>query len=168
MKKKKKFIIIIFAILVLILLIAGTLITIYQVNKSAEENKGLTFYLPRSNTFSSNWSYEISDDNILLETDHDIYDYLCIRYDYWEFRPRYGSSGEVTIYFYAQYQTRIVEENCFSITYYVDENSYITEVSNENKPSVVNYDDNIAGLILLKTVDWIQTKVINFFVILLP
>ena len=56
----------------------------------------------------------------------------------------------MTIYFIVKYETQVVEEDCFSITYYVDENGNITEVSSENKPGQVNFDDDIVGLITLK------------------
>lgn len=128
------------------------------------KDKELTFCLHRTDGLS-NWSYELSNDSVLKETENTRYIYLGHAYDDWKFEPI--GSGEVTIYFTAQYETEIVEEDCFSITYYVDENYRVTEISSENKPSVVNFDNNIEGLIWLKVFDSLQRNIINFFVLLL-
>ena len=163
MKKKKnamKVIIILVLCLVAIVLIACV------VTKIIEMNKGLTFYLLDGGSFSSSWTYELTTDNVLVEVDQEIYDCFYDRYDYWEFRPIAGVSGEVTIHFIARYQLLTVEEDCFSITYYVDETGNITEISSENKPDKVNFDDDIIGLVWLKTVDRLQVFVINFVIII--
>lgn len=57
----------------------------------------------------------------------------------------------------------VVEEDCFSVTYYVDENYGITEISSENKPEKTNFDDDIKGLIKLKIEDKIRTFLVNIF-----
>ena len=150
MRKRKIFVNII--ILVFCLLITAVL-SVYIVAKKSEDSKYLTVYLPRSQMPSSNWSYEFSNNSILMEVDEESYDYFMHRYDYWEFSPIAGVSGEVTIYFIAQYHTEIVEEDCFSITYYVDDSGKATEISSDNKPATVNFDNNIIGLIWLKAVD---------------
>ena len=161
---KKRITTILLAILIPTLVIVGTCLIIFQIVKKEEESKGLTFYLPRSTSFASNWNYEISDKSIIKETASEIFDSWYYKYDYLEFETE--QSGEVTIYFIAQYETQVVEENCFSITYYVDENGNITEISSENKPDKVNFDDDIIGLVWLKTVDRLQVFVINFVIII--
>lgn len=160
-KKRKKIIIVLLIILVvLLLLVIGGALAIYTSIQKTEENKDLTFYLPRSSSYASNWNYEISDKSIIKETASEIFDSWYYKYDYLEFETE--QSGEVTIYFIAQYETQVVEENCFSITYYVDENGNITEISSENKPDKVNFDNDMKGLIKLKIADSIK----EFFVFL--
>ena len=165
MKKKRKKIIITILIIIFILLLltVGIALVIYTSVKKEEESKGLTFYLPRSNSFASSWSYELSNNDVLEEVERDAYDYLHLRFDYWEFRPIAGASGEVTVYFISYYQTEIMEENCFSITYYVDENQCITEISSENKPDAVNFDNSIANLAWLKAMDSLKFFLIRLF-----
>lgn len=157
MRKKKVIITILIIMFTLLLLTVGIAIAIYTSVKEEEESKGLTFYLPRSNSFASSWSYELSDSDVLVEVDQNVYDYMNYRFDYWEFRPIIGAQNKViTIYFTSHYQTEIVEENCFSITYYVDENQGITEMSSENKPDAVNFDNSIENLAWLKTTNSIK------------
>lgn len=165
MKKKRKKIIITILIIIFILLLltVGIALAIYTSVKKEEESKGLTFYLPRSNSFASSWSYELSDSDVLVEVDQNVYDYMNYRFDYWEFRPIAGASGEVTVYFISYYQTEIMEENCFSITYYVDEKQCITEISSENKPDAVNFDNSIANLAWLKAMDSLKFFLIRLF-----
>lgn len=157
MKKKKTAMRI---IIVIVFCLITVILTVYAIIKCTEEKKGLTFYLLEEGRFASGWMYELSNDNVLEEVDMDVYDCFYDRYNYWEFRPKAGASGEVTIYFIAQCKTVIVEEDCFSITYYVDENGNVTEISSENKPDKVNYYDDIAGLAWLKSVDFL-TKYID-------
>lgn len=146
----------------IILLMVSLSISVYIIQKRAKEDNILTFYLPRSSSFSSNWCYDVSNENILREGENEVYDYFFFRqYDYYELTPI--ASGEVTIYFIAQYETEVVEEKCFSITYYVDENYNITEISSDNKPEHINYDDDIVGLIELKIADRITVFLINLF-----
>ncbi|MBQ7765453.1 MAG: hypothetical protein IJ397_01265 [Lachnospiraceae bacterium] len=161
MKKKRKKIISVGIVLLVILVV---LLIIYAMTKRIEESKCITFYLLEGGSFSSGWTYELTTDNVLVEVDKEIYDCFYDRYDYWEFQPIVGTSGEVTIHFIARYELLTVEEDCFSITYYVDENGNITEISSENKPDKVNFDDDIIGLVWLKTVDRLQVFVINFVI----
>lgn len=113
----------------------------------------VTFYLARSNSYASNWTYKMSNNTVLEEEEAGILDYIKVDYDYWKFRPI--EKGEVTIYFTAHYELAVVEEDCFSITYYVDESGTVTEISSDNKPEKINFDDNIVGLVWLKTVDFL-------------
>ena len=158
MMKCKKIVIIISLVL---LLLAGVLITVYIVTKKHEDNNSIEFYLPCSASYASNWDYDISNTGIIKEADRDCYGYILMDYDYFKFEAK--QSGEVTIYFIARYETEVVEENCFSITYYVDENGNVTEVSSENKPGKINFDDDIVGLITLKIVDGIKEICIFIF-----
>ena len=164
MKKKRKKIIITILIIIFILLLltVGIALAFYMSVKKEEESKGLIFYLPRSNSPASNWLCEVSNENVLQEIEDETYDYFIFyQYDYFEFKAI--ESGEVTIFFEAQCATEIVEEECFSITYYVDENYNITEISSENKPEKINYDDDIIGLMKLKIADRITVFLINIF-----
>ena len=151
MMKCKKIVIIISLVL---LLLASVLITVYIVTKKHEDNNSIEFYLPCSASYASNWNYHISNTDIIKEADRDCYGYILMDYDYFKFEAK--QSGEVTIYFIVKYETQVVEEDCFSITYYVDENGDFTEVSSENKPGQVNFDDDIVGLITLKIVDGVK------------
>ena len=152
MKKKKNAMQV---IIILVLCFITVVLIACVVTKKTEESKGITFYLSRSTMPASNWTYELSNNNVLKEVDDSIYDCFYDRYDYWEFRPIAGVNGEVTIYFIAQHHLEIVEEDCFSITYYVDENGTVTEISSDNKPEKINFDDNIVGLVWLKMVDFL-------------
>ena len=159
-RKRKKIFIVLLAIVIPLIIVVG----IYYLTKKAEDENGLSFYLPRSNSFASNWNYELSDNSILTETDAGHFDYLHCEYEYWKFEPI--ESGEVTIYFIAQYQTEEVTEDSFSITYYVDENYQITEISSNNKPEKINFDDDVIGYIDLIIYNLICTRiklVISFF-----
>ncbi len=172
MKKKRKKIIITILIIIFILLLltVGTALAFYTSVKKEEESKGLTFYLAEGNNSVSYWEYELSNDDVLAEVDHGIYYYVLLRFEYLEFRPIEGASGMVTIYFTPKsqseigYHSEIVEEDCFSITYYVDENQSVTEISSENKPDAVNFDNGIANLAWLKIVDSLQTFLIKIFI----
>ena len=144
----------IFFILLSFLLILSVLIMVYAVSKRHEESKSIEFYLPCSASYASNWNYHISNTDIIREVDRDCYGYILMDYDYFKFEAK--QSGEVTIYFIVKYETQVVEEDCFSITYYVDENGDFTEVSSENKPRKINFDDDIVGLITLKIVDGVK------------
>ncbi len=168
MKRKRKKIVIILTsiILVLLLLIASMPMIIYTSFEKSEESKGITFYLAEGDSYDSGWSYELSDDSILAEVDFAVYDDFQNRYLYWEFLPIAGAGGEVTIYFTSYQKTMIAEEECFSVTYYVDANYGITEISSENKPEKINYDADIKGLIKLKTEDKIRTFLVNVFAII--
>ena len=161
MKKKKIIIYILIIVLIHIVSLICTFQAVYMSTKNAEESKALTFYLPRSRSFASMWNYTMSEEGIIEQSAQRSYDFLSCKYDYFEFEP--VQSGEVTIYFIARYETEVVEENCFSITYYVDENGNVTEVSNENKPGKINFDDDIAGLVTLKIVDGIRNICIFIF-----
>ena len=142
-------------------MILVVLLIIYAMTKRIEESKCITFYLLDGGSFSSSWTYELTTDNVLVEVDQEIYDCFYDRYDYWEFQPIVGTSGEVTIHFIARYELLTVEEDCFSITYYVDENGTVTEISSDNKPEKINFDDNIVGLVWLKTVDTLTNYIIE-------
>ena len=157
--KKKKTAIQVIIVMVLCLIVA--MLTIYTITKWVEKEKGLTFYLLEGGSFSSGWTYELTTDNVLVEVDKEIYDCFYDRYDYWEFQPIVGTSGEVTIHFIARYELLTVEEDCFSITYYVDENGTVTEISSDNKPEKINFDDDIVGLVWLKTVDTLTNYIIE-------
>ena len=122
--KKKRITTILLEIIILTLVIVGTCLIIFQIVKNEEESKGLTFYLPRSNSFASNWVYEMSEQDILKEREHQyLYALVGGDYQYWEFEA--VGEGEVTIEYTAQYQLEVVEEKCFSVTYYVDEDGTI-------------------------------------------
>jgi len=148
MKKKKIIVCVLIIVLIPIVLLISISQAVYMSTKNAEESKALTFYLPESGSYASNWNYTMSEEGIIEEIARRYYDFLFCDYDYFEFEPK--QSGEVTVYFIAQYETQVVEEDCFSITYYVDENGNITEVSSDNKPGKINFDDDIVGLITLK------------------
>ena len=90
-RKRKKIFIVLLAIVIPLIIVVG----IYYLTKKAEDENGLSFYLPRSNSFASNWNYEISDKRIIKETASEIFDSWYYKYDYLEFEP--GQSGEVTI-----------------------------------------------------------------------
>ena len=166
-KKRKKIIItILIMILALLLLTVSIPFFVYEMTKKEEESKGITFYLINGDSYDSGWSYELSDDSILAEVDSAVYDDFQNRYLYWEFLPIAGAGGEVTIYFTSYQKTMIAEEECFSVTYYVDANHGITEISSENKPEKINFDDDIKGLIKLKTEDKIRTFLMNVFAII--
>lgn len=94
--------------------------------------KELTVYLRDGNSFASNWGYTMSQSGILVESDQQVLHMLGGDYRYWEFESI--GVGEVTINYLAQYELEIVEEKCFSVTYYVDEDGTITELSSSNKP----------------------------------
>ena len=161
MRKKKIVRTILIIVLIFVLLLIGVLQVIYILIQEAEESKALTFYLPRSSSFASNWNYQMSDQGIIKETASETFALLHGEYDYFEFEAE--QSGEVTIYFIAQYETQVVEEDCFSITYYVNENGNITEVSGENKPEKINFDDDTMGLLKLKAynlcVEYVITRI---------
>ncbi len=162
MKKKQ---LLLRGILILIaLLVIGIGVSYLYSRYQKEDKTVLKYYLSRSNSFASNWNYELSDNSILTETDAGHFDYLHCEYEYWKFEPI--ESGEVTIYFIAQYQTEEVTEDSFSITYYVDENYQITEISSNNKPEKINFDDDVIGYIDLIIYNLICTRiklVISFF-----
>ncbi len=159
---KKRITTILRAILILTLVIVGTCLIIFQIVKKEEESKGLTFYLPRSTSFASNWNYEMNDTGVLKEVESGRYCSLTKYYDYWRFEPI--KSGEVTLYFIAQYQTEEVTEDSFSITYCVDENLQITEINSNNKPEKINFDDDALGLVMLKFSDFCYIHIGNLFV----
>lgn len=101
-------------------------------------SKKKTVYLKDGSSFASNWVYEMSEQDILKEREHQyLYALVGGDYQYWEFEA--VGEGEVTIEYTAQYQLEVVEEKCFSVTYYVDEDGTITEISSHNKPT--EYDD---------------------------
>ena len=158
MKKKKNAMQV---IIILVLCMITIVLIACVVTKKTEESKGITFYLPAGDSFASDWIYELSNNNVLVEVEWDIYNCFYDRYDYWEFQPIAGTSGEVTIHFIARYELLTVEEDCFSITYYVDENGTVTEISSDNKPEKINFDDDIVGLVWLKTVDTLTNYIIE-------
>ena len=119
-RKRKKIVIVLLAIVIPLIIVAG----IFYLTKKAEDENGLSFYLPRSNSFASNWVYEMSEQDILKEREHQyLYALVGGDYQYWEFEA--VGEGEVTIEYTAQYQLEVVEEKCFSVTYYVDEDGTI-------------------------------------------
>ena len=158
----KKIIIVLIAIVVILLVISG-MILIYRSNVPKENT--LTFCLRRTDGVSY-WYYELSNDSILKLTEDKCYiNMIGGDYDYWEFEPI--GSGEVTIYFIDKEMALVTEENCFSITYYIDETGTITEVSSENKPDTVNFNNNIIGFIWIKAVDLITRyliKILSFVI----
>ena len=159
MKKKKKYS---FIILIVIILFGICTILIYGKLSISKDKTSLTFYLPRSTSFASNWNYEMNDTGVLKEVESGRYCSLTKYYDYWRFEPI--KSGEVTLYFIAQYQTEEVTEDSFSITYCVDENLQITEINSNNKPEKINFDDDALGLVMLKFSDFCYIHIGNLFV----
>lgn len=152
MNKKKKIFFLIFVFVIIIMLVAiGYSFINNQINYLKKEESGMTFYLPRSNSFASNWNYKMSNTNVLREVEEDIFCYVGCDFDYWKFEP--VGTGEVTIYFTAQYQTEMVEEDCFSITYYVDAERNVTEISSENRPENVNFKGNEGYLLFIRIYD---------------
>ncbi|MBQ7765989.1 MAG: protease inhibitor I42 family protein [Lachnospiraceae bacterium] len=160
MRKKKRYI----AIIIIILLLGIGILIIYGQSSMAKDKKSLTFYLPRSTSYASNWNYELSDSGILKEVESRRYRSVSKYYDYWMFEPI--NSGEVTIYFIAQYQTEEVKEDSFSITYYVNEDYQITEITSNNKLEKINFDDDTLGLLMLKFSDFCFIHISNLFVII--
>lgn len=134
-------------IAVIVLVFISGMILIYRLNVPKENT--LTFCLRRTDGVS-HWYYELSSTDILKETDCEKYYNIGSNYSYWEFSPIEGASGEVTVYFIDKEMALVTEENCFSITYYVDENGTITELSSDNKPEIINYNDNIIKLIKIR------------------
>lgn len=153
---KKKIIKFVLLVFIIALFIISIILVCYRCNKPKEN--ALTFYLHRTDGLSS-WSYELSAHNVLKETEYIKYDYLGHTYDYWKFEPI--GSGEVTIFFVDQYQSEVTEENCFSITYYVDTSGNIKEISSENKPEKINFDDDTMGLIKLKVYDFFYYHIVK-------
>ena len=132
--KKKKFLKILIVCTILIIVCFVISFVICTLRYSSRE---MTVYLNEAQLFGSNWVYEMNEQGILQECDEQVLDLLGGSYHYWEFEA--VGEGEVTIEYTAQYQLEVVEEKCFSVTYYVDEDGTITELSSYNKPAV--YDD---------------------------
>ncbi|MBQ8246924.1 MAG: hypothetical protein IJZ42_07305 [Lachnospiraceae bacterium] len=112
---------------IVILIIAG----IFIIWNSNQPKEGLSFYIPYKYDIATGWQYELSEDDIIQEVDDVDYDLSSGNYiQYWRFEP--VNQGTVTINFTYVYQTEIIEEEGFSITYRVDENNNIEMVSEEN------------------------------------
>ena len=92
----------------------------------------MTVYLKDGNSYASNWTYNMSVEGVLAECDHQVLYAYAGDYQYWEFEA--VGVGEVTIHYTAKYETEVLEEKCFSVTYYVSEDGNITELSDNNKP----------------------------------
>ncbi len=132
--KKKKFLKILIVCTILIIVCFVISFVICTLRYSSRE---ITVYLNEAQLSGSNWVYEMNEQGILQECDEQVLHLLGGNYRYWEFEA--VGEGEVTIEYTAQYQLEVVEEKCFSVTYYVDENGTITEISSHNKPT--EYDD---------------------------
>lgn len=152
MKKiMKRTLIILIVIVILFILVIGVFIVC---NNKHSKNE-LTFYLSYESSYDTGWSYRLSEENIIQEIENDDYDMLWgddIRY--WMFEP--VNPGIVTIYFDFRYESVVVEEKCFSITYCVDEDNNITKDSNE---SIQN--DNVEFIKEPMELFWVKCN--NFF-----
>ncbi len=156
MRKKK--ILIPFAIIMLIIaLVVCGIIIIYRSNLPKEN--ALTFCLQNVNG-NSNWAYEFSNNSILKVTEDSRYMNIFHIYEYWVFEPT--ESGEVTIFFNCKERGWVVEEYSFSITYYIDGDGNIEEISSDNKPEMTNIKDDMAGFIGIKVHDFIYCTVVRF------
>lgn len=142
--------------LIIALVVCGIII-IYRSNLPKEN--ALTFCLPRIDG-NSHWDYELSNSNILMMTESERYFNIGCTYHYWVFEPI--ESGEVTIYFQDKCMAQIVEEYSFSITYYIDEDGNIEEISSNNKPEMTNIKDDMAGFIGIKVQDFVYCNVVRF------
>ncbi len=155
MRKRK--ILIPFAIITLIIaLVICGIVIIYRSNLPKEN--ALTFCLPRIDG-NSHWDYELSNSNILMLTESKRYSNIGCTYHYWVFEPI--GSGEVTIYFQDKCMAQIVEEYSFSITYYIDKEGNIEEVSSDNKPEMTNIKDDMAGFIGIKVRDFFYYHIVK-------
>lgn len=154
--RKKKFLIPFALITLIIALAICGIIIVYRSNLPKEN--ALTFCLQDVDG-NSNWDYEFSN-NILKVTEDSYYLNVFHSYEYWVFEPI--GSGEVTIYFQDKCMAQIVEEYSFSITYYIDEEGNIEEVSSDNKPEMTNIKDDMAGFIGIKVHDFIYCTVVRF------
>ncbi len=162
--KRKKFILLIFLAIFCILGLSVFFINIQLQNKldslrvETDENT-LIFYLAKSNSYGSDWSYEMSSDNVLKEKESDILNYVYGEFNYWKFEPI--GEGEVTICFTAYYELEVLQESCFTVTYYVDENLNITEISNENKPEKVNFEGAEENLLILEIYNYLYRQILK-------
>ena len=88
----------------------------------------------RSECGCEHWSYKMSEEGILAESNHD---YGFAR-EYWSFEAL--SSGEVTLYwnFYDHEGGPILEKE-FSVTYLVDEDGNISCIASENEPDKIEF-----------------------------
>lgn len=123
--KKLKRICVVLCILLIIVL--GILI-IWNNNQSQES---LMFYLPYESSYDTGWQYKLSEDNIIQEVDDIDYDMIYGQdIQYWSFEP--VNSGTITIDFIYRYESAEVQEECFSLTYLVDEENNIVMISDDN------------------------------------
>ena len=156
MSKKKILTKIVLMVIVILLVICG-IITIYRLNTPKEN--ALTFCLPDIDG-NSHWDYELSNSSILKVTEDKRYMNIEYIYNYWVFEPI--GSGEVTIFFYDKKFGEIIEEHSFSITYYIEEDGNIEEVSGNNKPEMTNIKDDMTGYIGIKVHDFIYCTIVKF------
>ncbi len=153
--RKKKFLIPFALITLIIALVICGIIIVYRSNLPKEN--ALTFCLQNVRA-NSHWDYEFSNNSVLKVTEDSRYMNIFHIYEYWVFEPI--ESGEVTIFFNYKEHGWVVEEYSFSITYYIDEDGNIEEISSDNKPEMTNIKDDMKGFIGIKVRNFIANIIL--------
>lgn len=93
-----------------------------------ETNNKLHFSQPANGSRGQTWRYEINPEGVLKEVDfYDSYILPTAHYENWVFEPI--NQGEVTINWICFVSgTSVDEDECYSVTYLVDENLKVKKI----------------------------------------
>lgn len=104
-----------------------SIILFFSITGCEKKDNKVYFSQPANGSRGQTWKYEINPEGVLKEVDfYDSY-ILLAHYENWVFEPI--SQGEVTINWICFVSgTSVDEDECYSVTYLVDENLKVKKI----------------------------------------